>query len=947
VGPEADRRRMVISFPVTPRDAALFDALLAALGAAPATGYQQPTLTSWPTSDLATCLPGERAYLSPLDVLEPSTPAAGLDEALSGAFPGDDLALLNEPGADAQAAAVCAAVNRLGWSPFYLLLTPRPQMDTAFMVAHTGLSPERIGLALVCRYLAAEAATRGAPRMCLNVDQILAHPIGILIGVARQLGLPEPSRTELENWRARFIQDFAERHPTRPARDAGDGWLDRVAAAASEDSAATMDGIRAEITASASVIGQILGPVEAFNYGPSDLPEHVTDRSTGDTEALAELSRMAIELRALQARTDASEKALEDMRASTFWRMTAPLRQLKNWADRTLGGSTSASAVLAGVSRNVEPALHALADRRPGTLMSDWHIGLWKAAHGAVPKEWPGLTISIVLYNSERWLAPFCEHLMASEYPLDKVTLIFVDNGSTDGTCEAVEAFFARNGGAFRETRLERRPNKGYGVGNDHAIRMNTDDLVLITNVDSEFTPTLLTRLVSAALADDPSVACWEARQALHEHPKYYDPVTLETNWSSHACVLMRRAAYLDIGGYDPAIFMYGEDVELSYRYRRAGWRLRYVPSAVLKHHVDLQDTTVRPHQLSGSLAANLLLRQRYGSTRDVLGGETLFARARKAETAPVRIEGFDRAARQVKEQKAHFRNPGCDTRDKAARFPFNEFDFDLARPGADTAHMPPAQGALPKASIVIRTHGDEQAYLEQALASALNQTYTNLEIVVVEDRTRNARELVESIASAYGADVRYIASDGPGRSIAGNDGVAAATGELVCFLDNDDLLFAEHVEILASRLIDHPDAEAAYALAWEVVSDRGVPIRESGHSVPSTHTEPFDFYRLARENMIPIQSILFRKSLFDTRGGFHADLDRLEDWNLWVRYATGNRFEKVNKVTSLYRTPKDQAIRSRRQAELNRAYELVYRRNLDDMAAMGETGAAILPGID
>ena len=77
------------------------------------------------------------------------------------------------------------------------------------------------------------------------------------------------------------------------------------------------------------------------------------------------------------------------------------------------------------------------------------------------------------------------------------------------------------------------------------------------------------------AIADrDSNVASWELRQAFSEMPKYYDPVTLETNWSSHACILIKREVYEKVGGYDKNIFMYAEDVEFSYRLRSQGYVL-------------------------------------------------------------------------------------------------------------------------------------------------------------------------------------------------------------------------------------------------------------------------------------------------------------------------------------------------------------------------------------
>ncbi len=63
-----------------------------------------------------------------------------------------------------------------------------------------------------------------------------------------------------------------------------------------------------------------------------------------------------------------------------------------------------------------------------------------------------------------------------------------------------------------------------------------------------------------------------EARQFPEEHPKPYDPETGLTTWASGACMLIPRRVYETIGGFDENIFMYMEDVDLSWRARGAGF---------------------------------------------------------------------------------------------------------------------------------------------------------------------------------------------------------------------------------------------------------------------------------------------------------------------------------------------------------------------------------------
>jgi hypothetical protein len=77
----------------------------------------------------------------------------------------------------------------------------------------------------------------------------------------------------------------------------------------------------------------------------------------------------------------------------------------------------------------------------------------------------------------------------------------------------------------------------------------------------------------------------------------------------------------------------------------------------------------------------------------------------------------------------------------------------------------------------------------------------------------------------------------------------------------------------------------------------------------------------LWHHNFMPIQSVLFHRSLYERHGGFAEDMDQLEDWNLWTRYAIDEDFVQLRKVTSKYRVPAAVHISSQRQARLDEAY--------------------------
>jgi glycosyltransferase involved in cell wall biosynthesis len=230
----------------------------------------------------------------------------------------------------------------------------------------------------------------------------------------------------------------------------------------------------------------------------------------------------------------------------------------------------------------------------------------------------------------------------------------------------------------------------------------------------------------------------------------------------------------------------------------------------------------------------------------------------------------------------------------------------------------------------VTRTYGPNVALLSEAISSVCNQTYDRIEHLIVEDRTNYAEDMVQSLRELYGRDIRYIRSNGGGRSLAGNTGLENANGAFMMFLDNDDLLLADHVELLVRTLLDAPTAVAAYSRGWEVPTfyDQNGRYREDPPIHIPSHDGPFDRTRLEKGNFLPIQNVLFRRNLFEQHGGFDPEIDHLEDWNLWVRYAKSGDFQYVPKTTALYRVPGDTQWREARSKAMLNAENAVRAKN-------------------
>ncbi len=537
----------------------------------------------------------------------------------------------------------------------------------------------------------------------------------------------------------------------------------------------------------------------------------------------------------------------------------------------------------------------------------------------------PLVDISILSYQSAKWIDGFVDSLIAQRYPASRINLCIRDHASVDASFSLWQKNLPRLRAAFRSVQLCSSENLGFGVGHNRNIAAGDSPYVLVTNVDLTIEPDALMRAVTAAEADTGQAASWEFRQKPYEHPKHYHPATLETAWSSSACVLFRRSALQRVGGYDERIFLYGEDVELSYRLRDHGFVLRYCPKAVCWHYSYDSPGQIKPQQFFGETLANVYLRMRYGSPLHILVGLAMYAGLWvRAPALPHKWAALAGNGISIVRNAGYFL--GSRKRSKA-RFPFRRWQYEHARAGVFYEH--PATAAVqeaPLVSVVMRTHRGRLPWLREATASILNQTYPNIELVVIEDGSNEAQAHVEEIAANGAlASVVYRAIPKRGRCDAGNAGLALCTGTLMAFLDDDDLYYADHLEIMVGELQMHPECGGVYGLSYQVPTRvlSLEPLRYTETRFDMIYRQPFSRAILWHHNYLPIQAVVFRRALYDRHGGFNPALDNLEDWNLWTRYSLEQDFKMVDKLTSLYRVPDGTRTYVSRQKSLNDHYAL------------------------
>lgn len=536
--------------------------------------------------------------------------------------------------------------------------------------------------------------------------------------------------------------------------------------------------------------------------------------------------------------------------------------------------------------------------------------------------------IVYVTYSSEKWIDGYFKSLLCSDYDLKRVNLYFVDNGSKDGTVEKLESLKKECGTRFGEFAIyQSKENVGFGAGNNIGVSLGHSPYVFCSNIDTELYEDTLSQIAKAVEADrDSEFALWELRQFPYEHPKFYDPITLETSWSSGAAFVIRRDVYEQIGGFDEQFFMYAEDVDLSWRVRASGYKLKYVPKAVIRHFCYQSAGEVKPTQYIYSPIGNLQLRYKFGTRADrVWGWQFVFLKfLRRPAPFPNARKMFLKALMQSrKKRKAALQwRKEHRTETENQKFTFYGMDYELRRRGDFWVNERPKTGK--KVSVIVRTCGRPDV-LRETLISLRNQTYPNIEIVVVEDGEAVSKQMLETEFSDLPIVYQATGVKG-GRCKAGNLALSLATGDYLNFLDDDDVFYADHIETLVMTLQNHPDSAAAYALGFETPIEI-LSLKPYRYQIKSYNTAvdvPFDKIELMHHNCFPIQTVLFNRELYEKHGGFDEELDMLEDWDFWIRYASEDWFEYVPKTTSQYRVPANRTVVQERQKKLDEAYKMV-----------------------
>jgi glycosyltransferase involved in cell wall biosynthesis len=214
-----------------------------------------------------------------------------------------------------------------------------------------------------------------------------------------------------------------------------------------------------------------------------------------------------------------------------------------------------------------------------------------------------------------------------------------------------------------------------------------------------------------------------------------------------------------------------------------------------------------------------------------------------------------------------------------------------------------------PKVSVVMLVLNGRR-FIREAIESIVAQTYRNLELVVVDDgSTDGTGDIVKLFMSRI--DIRYVRhSENRGIAFSVNDGIRNTTGDMISFLDHDDLWFPNFVETQIRYLEEHPDVGMVHS-DFRTIDAEGKILEESmcrcrNIMEPSGHI----FRDLFMRNRICANTVMIRRECLTRCGGFDERL-RWGDYHLWMRISRHYKIDFVPEVLTCYRQHATQSTRS------------------------------------
>lgn len=209
-----------------------------------------------------------------------------------------------------------------------------------------------------------------------------------------------------------------------------------------------------------------------------------------------------------------------------------------------------------------------------------------------------------------------------------------------------------------------------------------------------------------------------------------------------------------------------------------------------------------------------------------------------------------------------------------------------------------------PLVSIIIPVYNGAN-YMKEAIDSALAQTYKNIEVLVINDGSKDGG-VTERIALSYGSKIRYFHKENGGVATALNLAIQAMKGEYFSWLSHDDVYLPEKIQLQISYLQKINRENIILYGGFYFINDKSEKLKEV--KLYLENSNEFTFHHLLVSTSMNGCTALIPKKIFDDIGMFNPTLRSTQDYDMWFRMARKYEFICMKETLILSRIHEEQA---------------------------------------
>ena len=202
----------------------------------------------------------------------------------------------------------------------------------------------------------------------------------------------------------------------------------------------------------------------------------------------------------------------------------------------------------------------------------------------------------------------------------------------------------------------------------------------------------------------------------------------------------------------------------------------------------------------------------------------------------------------------------------------------------------------------IITPSFNQEAYIERTIKSVISQKGDfELEYIIIDgNSTDNSLNIIKTYAKKH-KNIKYISEPDNGQSDAINKGIQKATGDIVAWLNSDDVYAQDTLQIVTEYFKKHPNTKWAYGFV-DIINEQDEEILPKVTQYKKRVGKTFSLTKLLIENFISQPAVFWRRDFQEKIGPLNQNLNYTMDYELWLRMATNAKPGVIPKVLTHFR---------------------------------------------